>query len=91
VSASDTNGVVITLRDVYTIVVGLTAKVDASLARTDRVDELRQAAETNAEKQHVDHEARLRALERNRWPLASLQILIALGAAIVAAVALLTK
>jgi len=37
------------------------------------------------------HEARLRSLERSRWPLPSVTILIALGSAGVALVALLTR
>lgn len=41
--------------------------------------------------QHADHEARLRSLERSRWPLPSVTILIALGSAGVALVALLTR
>lgn len=76
----DGGGVVITLRDIYQLVVGLTARVDTALARGTQHDE-----------QLGDHESRLRALERSRWPIASVTVLIALGSLVIAAVALYAK
>ncbi|GII63532.1 hypothetical protein Skr01_36170 [Sphaerisporangium krabiense] len=35
---------------------------------------------------HLDHETRIRALERNRWPLPSLAALIALASLILAVI-----
>lgn len=40
---------------------------------------------------HQDHEARLRSLEKARWPLPSLAVLIALGSLITALSGLLAK
>ncbi|MFI9613197.1 hypothetical protein ACIHCM_16240 [Streptomyces sp. NPDC052023] len=54
------------------------ARVDGSLAllvqRSDQTD-----------KQLADHEQRLDALERSRWPLASMAALAAVGAVVVGA------
>lgn len=61
-------GVVITSREIYDAVVRLTGRVDVLIAQQQEV-------------QHdvQDHETRLRALERARWPLPALSVLIALG------------
>lgn len=83
-------GVVITLADVYRQLVSLTTRVDAALARADQADriiaeheaELRPLA--GASEKLVDHEARLRIIERNRWPLASVTALVALASLAVA-------
>ncbi|MFI9239736.1 hypothetical protein [Streptomyces sp. NPDC053079] len=60
------------------------ARVDGSLAllvqRSDQTD-----------KQLADHEARLDALERNRWPLASVAALTALAGVVVAALQLASR
>lgn len=67
-TAPDGGGVVITLGDIYRQVVGLAARVDAALSKVD-----------NGSEQIADHETRLRALERGRWPIASATVLAALG------------
>lgn len=72
--------VVITAREVYDAVMSLKGSVDKL------VDQ-----HADAEKQLGDHEARLRVLERARWPLPSLAVLVSLAAAVIAAVSLLTK
>ncbi|MGW8762378.1 hypothetical protein ACWGN5_07745 [Streptomyces sp. NPDC055815] len=60
------------------------ARVDGSLAllvqRSDQTD-----------KQLADHEARLDALERSRWPLASIAALTALAGVVVALWQLATR
>ena len=40
---------------------------------------------------HQDHETRIRTLEKARWPLPSLAVLIALGSMITALIGLLAK
>jgi hypothetical protein len=80
VSPDPLGPVVITAREIYDAVVRLTGAVegvmkDHSEARNDL----------------IDHEARLRALERSRWPLPSLAALLSLGALAVAVVPLLAK
>lgn len=90
-------GVLITLADVYKLVVGLAARVDQALAKHEQVE--RTIAEHDAELRPLagaadrltDHEARLRTLERGRWPLASLTVLFALGSLVVAAIALYAR
>lgn len=65
------DGVFITLERIYDQLMCLTRKVDHLVDR-----------ETDTE----DHEDRIRALERTRWPLPSLSILIAIAAIVVAIV-----
>lgn len=43
------------------------------------------------ERQGLDHEARLRALERGRWPLPTLSVVIALVAVVVAVYVALSR
>lgn len=43
----------------------------------DRIEDL--------SKDLVDHEARIRSLERNRWPLPSLAVLVSIAAMLIAA------
>lgn len=59
-------GVVITLREIYDVVVRLTGRVDVLIAQTDEVRHDLQ-----------DHETRLRVLERARWPLPAVSVLLA--------------
>lgn len=66
-------GVVITLADIYRQLVGLTARVDVAIGKVD-----------GAIEHQTDHEARLRSLERSRWPIASVSTLIALASLLVA-------
>lgn len=83
-------GVVITLADVYRQLVSLTTRVDAALARADQADRIIAEHEgdlrplAGASEKLVDHETRLRVIERNRWPLASLTALVALASLAVA-------
>ena len=72
--------VVLTIKDVY----------DVSTETRTLVTGMSHRLET-AEARHVDHEARIRALERARWPLPALSVVIALASATLAAVALLTR
>lgn len=69
--------VVIGAREVYDAVMRLTGTVERLVdghADTDR---------------HLtDHEARIRALERARWPLPSIAVLVAIASLVVAALAL---
>lgn len=59
-------GVVITTREIYDAVVRLTGRVDAILEQQRHdADDVK------------DHESRLRALERARWPLPAVSIVIA--------------
>jgi hypothetical protein len=73
-------GVLITVRDIYTKVIELSGKVDLMLS-----------ARATSDDKVADHEARLRTLERARWPLPAVTILIALASLGVAAAALLTR
>jgi len=98
VTVTPDGGVVITLADVYRQMVSLTTRVDAALARADQADRIIAEHEADlrplagAHEKLVDHESRLRAIERSRWPLTSLTILIALASLGVAvAVALFGK
>lgn len=63
------NGVVITAREIYDAVVRLTGRVDVLITQ-----------QNEAQHDLLDHETRLRSLERTRWPLPTLSVLIALGA-----------
>ena len=66
--------VVIGAREVYDAVLRLTTKVEAL---TGQIGEL--IAD------HDDHEKRLRALERGRWPLPALGAVLSVAAVVVAA------
>ena len=90
----DPGAVRITLDDIYRQLIALTSRVDTALSRHERTEQM--VAEHDAELRPLagaadrltDHEARLRQLERGRWPLASLTVLFALGSFVVAAIAL---
>lgn len=69
----DPFSVTITGREVYDAVVRLTGRVDVLIEQ-----------QTNAVADLKDHETRLRALERSRWPLPSLAVLISLAALVLA-------
>lgn len=90
-------GVVITLADIYRQVVGLAARVDSALAKQDRTEQIIAEHESElrplagADRQISDHEMRLRSLERSRWPLPTVTVLIALASLVVAALALYTR
>lgn len=67
---------VISSREIYDAVVRLTGRVDVLIE---------QQSHTQADV--VDHEARIRTLERARWPLPSLAVLLSLAAVVVPLVA----
>ncbi len=69
--------VVITPREIY----------DPLVLLRDAVRELVQGHQ-DADRQLGDHEARIRSLERGRWPLPSIAALVSIAALIVAALAL---
>lgn len=87
----------ITLDDIYRQLIALISRVDTALSRHERTEQMVAEHDTElrplagAADRLTDHEARLRVLERGRWPLASMTVLIALGSATVALVALLTR
>lgn len=62
-------GVVITSREIYDAVVRLTGRVDVLIEQ-----------QTSTTHDVQDHEARIRGLERSRWPLPAVSVLIALAA-----------
>lgn len=62
-------GVTITAREIYDAVVRLTGRVDVLIEQ-----------QRTTEQEVQDHESRLRALERARWPLPSAAVLLSLAA-----------
>lgn len=66
---TDPLAVTITAREIYDAVVRLTGRVDVLI-------------EQQADIKHDigDHESRIRNLERTKWPLPAVSVLIALGA-----------
>lgn len=72
--------VVITSREIYDQLVRLTTAV------SDLIKDVQ-----GAEGKLVDFESRLRLLERRQWPLPVLGVLVSLGAAAVALIALITR
>jgi hypothetical protein len=97
VTTQPEGGVVITLADIYRQVVALAARVDSALARQDRADAILSEHETElrplagADRQIADHEARLRVIERSRWPLTSVTVLIAVASLVLAAISLYAR
>lgn len=67
-STDPLSGVVITSREIYDAVVRLTGRVDVLIEQ-----------QNHANNEIQDHEARLRSLEKGRWPLPALSVLLALG------------
>ena len=72
--------VIIGAREIYDALVRLTATVDRLVDQHD-----------GTRVEVADHEARLRTLERSRWPLPSLAALVSIAALIVAAAALVER
>jgi len=62
-------GIVITSREIYDAVVRLTGRVDVLIEQ-----------QTTTRQEVQDHEQRLRGLERGRWPLPSLAVLVSIAA-----------
>lgn len=71
-------GVSIAAREIYDVVVRLTGRVDVLIAQQE-----------NANHRSDDHEQRIRALERGRWPLPTVSVVIAVGALVVSVIKLL--
>lgn len=62
-------GMVITAREIYDAVVRLTGRVDVLINQQEHTTKAIQ-----------DHEMRIRFIERSRWPLPSVALLVSLGA-----------
>ncbi len=62
------SGITITAREIYDAVVRLTGRVDVLIEQ-----------QNHTAQEVVDHESRLRVLEKARWPLPSLAVLISLA------------
>lgn len=60
--------IAITPKEIYDAVIKLTGRVDVLIAR-----------EEENTKDLVDHEARIRALERARWPLPTIAVLVSIA------------
>jgi len=73
-------GIVITAKEVYDAVIRLTGRVDVLIE---------QQANTNNDV--VDHESRIRSLERGRWPLPALSAVLALGALVTSVLPIIMK
>jgi hypothetical protein len=80
----------ITLADIYRQLVALAASVNAALTRAERSEQVLAEHETElrplagAADRIIDHESRLRSLERGRWPLPALTIVMALASLVLA-------
>lgn len=64
---------VITSREIYDAVVRLTGRVDVLIE-----------GKTHSDRNVTDHEGRLRVLERARWPLPSLAVVLSMAALVIA-------
>lgn len=71
---ADPGPVTIGAREIYDQLVALVAKVDRLV---DQLDNVRGDID--------DHEQRLRGLERGRWPLPSLSLLVSIGSLVATA------
>ncbi|MGP2442936.1 hypothetical protein [Streptomyces sp. JW3] len=69
----------------------LRGTVEAGFARVDGSLALLVQRSDQTDKQLADHETRLDALERSRWPLASIGVLAALATTVVTALQLTTR
>lgn len=67
-SSDPLSGVVITSREIYDAVVRLTGRVDVLIEQ-----------QNHATNEIQDHEARLRSLEKGRWPIPAASVLIAIS------------
>ena len=74
---------VITTADIYRLLMELTREMGELKGAVTKLSE--------RERDIDDHEARLRALERNRWPLPALAVLISVGSMITEFVTLTHK
>lgn len=69
------SGIVITSREIYDAVVRLTGRVDVLIAQAEDIKH-----DLN------DHENRIRNLEKARWPIPTVSVLVAILALIIAGV-----
>jgi len=79
--------VTIGAREIYDELKTVGGKVDKVDSKVDGVDSKVDGVVTEV----ADHETRIRALEKGRWPLPSLAALLAFGSLIVALIGLLGK
>jgi len=82
VAAPHDGGVLITLADVYALVLELNRKLDA-LTGDQRM--VVKTADDHTTKL-ADHDSRLRGLERGKWPVQSVSVLVAIAALVVSVV-----
>jgi len=73
--------VIITTADIYRQLIDLTKEVGELKGAVQKATEISRSVE--------DHEARLRSLERGRWPLPSLAALISVASLVAALMALI--
>lgn len=66
-------GIQITAREIYDAVVRLTGRVDVLIEQQNQTRSVTQ-----------DHETRIRSLERARWPLPSIAVLVSVAALVLA-------
>lgn len=78
------SGVVITAREIYDAVVRLTGRMDVLIEQHNAQAQDLRDHEIRADTRHNDHEARLRSLEKARWPLPSLAAVMAVASLVVA-------
>ena len=79
--------VVITAREIYDQLVRVADALATLTTRIDRVAERHDETKRDVD----DHEARLRSLERSRWPLPSLAAVVSLAALGLSVVMLLRR
>jgi hypothetical protein len=75
--------VVITTTQMYAEQVATTAAVTRLEGKVDSLAQSFANEQQSKAVVHADHEARLRGLERGRWPLPSLAVLIALAGLVI--------
>lgn len=80
-------GVSIGAREIYDEVKSARAEVRTVGSKVDRLVD----AHDEVQKDVADHETRIRSLERGRWPLPSLAVLVAIGSMVVALLGYLAK
>lgn len=73
------SGVIITAREIYDAVVRLTGRMDVLIEQHNAQAQDLHDHEARADSRHNDHEARLRSLEKARWPLPSLAAVVAVA------------
>ena len=76
-STEPLGGIIITSREIYDAVVRLTGRMDVLITQQTKTNE-----------DLTDHETRIRSIERNRWPLPTVSVLVSLAALAIAFVKL---